>query len=138
MKKVGQMLGAAIGKQEVIRAAAAMRLLRDWSSIVGEEMARRSYPDRYERGVVWIAVQGSAWAQELRMQSDTILERLRSKANDDTLFNQLRFGVRALPKSEREPEKVEAPVQEDTSELSIRDIAERGMRKWRDVGNSAE
>lgn len=131
------MLGQAVGREEVLRAARAQRALREWPDIVGEQMAARSNPERYDRGTVWVAVEGSAWAQELRMIKDVIISRLEQKAGESGLFLDVRFGVRPLPKRE-EPEKPEvfAVVNDDRGELSIAEIAARRLRKWRDQGGA--
>lgn len=130
MRKLGYMLSPAIGREEVIRAAKAQRVLREWESIVGKSMAERSYPDRYDHGTVWVAVEGSAWAQELRMQKDQILERLRERSSDPTIFQNLRFGVRPVPPLEpREPE-VKPEPRRDQEGLSIQEIAARRLENW--------
>jgi predicted nucleic acid-binding Zn ribbon protein len=136
VKKVAQMLSPAIGREEVLKAAKAVKILRDWPAIVGEAMAARSHPDRYDRGTVWVAVQGSAWAQELRMQKDQILERLDSRGKG--LFIDLRFGVRPLPEETISiPERQELP-KSDSEGLSIREIAERRLKNWNDGGDSSK
>ena len=128
------MLSPAVGRDEVLRAAQAVKILREWPAIVGESMASRSHPDRYDRGTVWVAVEGSAWAQELRMQKDQILERLDSRGKG--LFKDLRFGVRPLPNDPIPlPKKSKTPKAESEG-LSIREIAERRINKWRDGGDS--
>src|SRR5690349_19105714 len=119
MKRVQQMLGPAIGREEVIRMARAQRVLREWDQIVGPSMAARSHPERFDRGTVWVAVEGSAWAQELRMIKDVLLDRLAQRAGEG-LFLDIRFGVRPLPTPEAPAPVVEyAAVEDDRGELSI-------------------
>lgn len=135
MRKVGKMLKDALGRDEVLRAARAHTALRDWPKIVGSMLAQRSAPDRYDHGTVWIAVQGSAWAQELRMIKPLILERLSAAVGEQGLFTDLRFGVRPAregpfePLPEPEPPLVRPRVDED---VSIRDIAEKRLANWPD------
>lgn len=127
------MLAQAIGREEVLRMARAQRVLKDWASIVGPGMAGRSHPERYDRGTVWVAVEGSAWAQELRMIKDVILDRLEQKAGESGLFLDVRFGVRPLPAEPgAEPDKPEvfAVVEDERGEMSISEIAARRLRKW--------
>lgn len=141
LRKVSQVLPGAVGRDEVLRTAKAQQILREWPEIVGEGLASRSRPDRYSKGTVWVAVQGSAWAQELRMRKDMILERLRTRSGDHALFTDVRFGVRPLPAREKfaEPEVESSPVIEEDDTpmemLSIREIAERRLKNWkRDEG----
>jgi len=124
------MLKSAVGREEVLRAARAQRVLRMWGEIVGDSMAQRSYPDRYDRGTVWVAVQGSAWAQELRMSRDQILAKLHELSGEASLFTDLRFGVRPLPQPEVEVEVAPPADHESTKGMSIQEIAERRLRNW--------
>ncbi|HWD37439.1 MAG TPA: DUF721 domain-containing protein [Fimbriimonas sp.] len=130
MRRVEKILPTALD-DELVRLGHAQTLFKQWEEIVGPGLAQRSWPDRYGKGVVWVAVQGSAWAQELRLRKEMILERLRAASGDPAMFKDVRFGVRKLP------EKLE-PVQEEPTapaeELSIRDIAERRLKKWRNEG----
>ena len=136
MKKARDVLRSAIGNEEVMRAARGYAVLKRWPEVVGPMLAERSHPDRYERGTVWVAVQGSAWAQELRMMKDTILSRLATISGDPNLFKDVRFGVRKLPTKVNLPEIVQepSPKVEDIHTLSIREIAERRLARWKDEG----
>jgi predicted nucleic acid-binding Zn ribbon protein len=128
MKKVANLMPKAI-EAEVMRLSKAHGVLKHWDEIVGPALAERSWPDRYDRKIVWVAVQGSAWAQELRLMKEVILARLRSRSNDPDLFGDVRFGVRKLPP--REPEATpEVDEPERRESLSIREIAERRLKGW--------
>lgn len=138
MRKVGQMISPAMGREDVMRTSKAFKVLREWPSIVGEGMASRSCPDRYDHGTVWVAVEGSAWAQELRMQKDQILVKLQEKCGDPSLFNNLRFGVRPLPAKLDEPDEKPKPISKPKATTeSIREIAERRLKNWPDGGSSS-
>lgn len=128
MNPIKQLLNSGIVPPEVLRAARALSVLKRWEAVVGADMGNRCWPERYDRGTVWIAVTGSAWAQELRMQKDVLLARLNEMAGEDSLFVNLRFGVRPLQKAVIQLQKEEP--QTDFTDLSIREIAERRMRKW--------
>ncbi len=133
MRKIDGLLGAALGRQEVLRAAKAQRLLRQWPEIVGGELAKRSTPDRYDRGTVWVAVEGSAWAQELRMIKERLLKRLNELAGEPDLFTEVRFGVRTARGDGLLPlEEPAAPVEKTShhTSLSIREIAEKRLEQW--------
>ncbi|MBI1756819.1 MAG: DUF721 domain-containing protein [Fimbriimonas ginsengisoli] len=134
MRKVAKLLAPAIDREEVLRAARAAAVLRRWDEVVGDSLASRSAPDRYERGTVWVAVRGSAWAQELRMIKPRILERLGALASEAGLFHDVRFGVRPFQVTGGLAEVgSEAPPKAPLAELSIREIAERRRRFWGDA-----
>ena len=127
MRRLRSALPDAVDRGEVLRDAAAHRAFRYWEEVVGETLAAKSWPDRFDKGTVWVAVSGSAWAQELRLRREMILQRLREIAGDRSLFTDVRFGVRKLPaRPEIEPE-VAAPTV-NYSGLSIREIRERRLK----------
>ena len=72
------------------------------------------------------------------MIKDVILSRLEAKAGETGLFIDVRFGVRPLPTAQDKPEKptVYAVVEDDRGDMSIKDIAARRLRKWRDQGGA--
>lgn len=129
MRRLSGMLGDVIKRREVLRAARAQRALRDWEEIVGPLLAARSHPDRFDQGTVWVSVTGSAWAQELRLLESDILAKIAQRTGDPHLVVSLRFGVRPLP--EEDPQAAPRPWVSDPEleELSIREIADRTLRK---------
>lgn len=139
MRPIRDVMGGAIERGEVLRAARAHRVLRRWNEVVGEELAKRSWPDRYERGTVWVAVKGSAWASELRLMKERILARLDELAGERGLFDDVRFGDRAAREGLEPPEEKEEPSEperSDVARLSIREIAERRLKRWEDEGGA--
>ncbi|MFN3683614.1 MAG: DUF721 domain-containing protein [Fimbriimonadaceae bacterium] len=131
MKRVQDWIAEALGRPEVVRKARALSVLRRWPEVVGPVVARKSHPDRYDKGTVWVAVAGSSWAQELRMQRDQILLRLNELAGEADLFKEIRFGVRPFVVSDTpQPEPTRSALRRaDTEGLSIREIAERRLAK---------
>lgn len=132
MRHLGNLLNSALGREEVVRAAQAQAVLRRWDLIVGEALAERSWPDRYDHGTVWVAVAGSAWAQELRMIKDTILKRLRQQVRDPSLFTDVRFGVRPYAGNMEEDDTPDPtlPKPRRLTNETIGEIAERRLKNW--------
>ena len=133
MRKLSNMLRDAVAKDEVLRASRAQIVLKDWAAIVGPGLGERSHPDRYDHGTVWVAVESSAWAQELRMSKETILARLRAKSGEANLFDDVRFGVRPVKKDQpliNEPFDEQAH-KDSLRGMSIREIAEKRLKNWR-------
>jgi hypothetical protein len=103
---------------------------------------------------VWVAVSGSAWAAELRLQRDEILRKLNEMAGEKEMFVNIRFGQRPLPASpgtsqtpefETQNPKYETPenskfeirnseLETPLADLTIREIVERRMRIRRERG----
>lgn len=135
MRRVREVLPAALQNDEVLRIARAQTAIRRWPEVVGRMLAERSWPDRFGRGTLWVAVEGSAWAQELRMMKDRILRNLNAVSGEAALFQDVRFGVRPLPERLGLPEESEPPAAKcSVEELSIREIADRRLAKWKHEG----
>ncbi len=132
MRRIRQILPAAMESPEVLRVGRALAVLKRWNEVVGEPLAERSWPDRYTNGTVWVAVEGAAWANELRMMKEQILIRLKEISGEPTLFVNIRFGQRKLPpRPEPAYEPTPEPELKGSTELSIREIAERRLAKMR-------
>ncbi len=132
------MLPDVVNRSEMLRAARAQAILRRWEEFVGPALAAKSLPDKFERGTIWVAVDGSAWAQELRMMSETILQRLNKEAGEK-LFEGVRFGVRARRGLHGEEPQAPTPVCDLEYEgMSIREIAERRLRLLEDASRAQQ
>jgi hypothetical protein len=133
MKKINNMLRAAIDRDEVLKAARAMLVFRHWGEIVGPELIKRCAPERYDRGTLWIAAEGAAWAQELRLIKGVLLSRLNDVAKEG-LFQNVRVVVRPFQRMVATSDNqavVEAPPAAD---LSIQQIAARRLGNWPNAG----
>lgn len=91
MKFIGDMLKEAMPRTEVLRMARAQIAMKLWPEIVGPAVAERVRCDRYDRGVLFVASDSSAWTQEIQMQKETILGRLNQAAGEE-LFKDIRAG----------------------------------------------
>jgi hypothetical protein len=131
MNPIQNLLNSTVMPPEVLKAARAISVMRKWELVVGKDMANRSWPERFDHGTIWVAVTGSAWAQELRMQKDEIIARLNTIADEPGLFMNARFGVRPL-KREVARESTDE-VLPDTEGLTIREIAEKRLQAWHDA-----
>jgi predicted nucleic acid-binding Zn ribbon protein len=94
VKKVENMLAAALGRPEVLKMARAQIAMQRWGEVVGGALADKSFPDRYEQGTLWVVATGSAWAQEIRLRKEEIVRRLNEVASEPGLFADVRVGVR--------------------------------------------
>lgn len=86
-------MGGALEQKEVLRAARAQIAMKRWSEAVGMVLAERAVPERYERGTLWVAATGSAWAQEIALRRELILERMNDLAGE-ALFAELRVSAK--------------------------------------------
>ena len=93
MKRLSDIIHVAVDQKEVLRAARAQAVSRQWVEVVGELLATKTSPDRFERGTLWVNASSTTWAQELRMREETVLQRLNELARERGLFTEIRVGI---------------------------------------------
>lgn len=127
-KTVERLLGA-LGLGAV---AAQARLARSWGDIVGPFLASKTSPARLKAGVLTVSVVSPAWAQEVSLSRNTILERIDAVLGPGAV-RELRFGVGPVQEdmSGAEPGKENAPAEEDTGDPASRSGPE-GIEKIED------
>ena len=67
----------------------------NWSAIVGEELSELCQPESIKQNTLFVTVPSSIWAQELSMQSELILGRLKPYLNPGQQIDQVRFIVKS-------------------------------------------
>ena len=78
-----------------------------WPAVVGQKLARHTYPLRMQKGCLWIGAPDSCWTYELQFLKGELLASLEAYL-EAPVINELRFSVASLP-------AVEAPGGEDPS-----------------------
>ena len=61
-----------------------------WPDIVGDQIARAAKAVRFDDGTLYVAVPDAAWRQNLAMETESILRKIRSYPYGRAI-NQLRF-----------------------------------------------
>ncbi|MBS1713612.1 MAG: DUF721 domain-containing protein [Armatimonadetes bacterium] len=94
MKRLSDILPSAVEQKDVLRAARAQSVFVRWKEAVGDVLAQKTVPDRYDHGILWVSADSATWAQELRMREETVLERLNELAAEPGLFRQVKVSLR--------------------------------------------
>jgi hypothetical protein len=66
------------------------------------------------------------------MIKEVILDRLRERSGDPSMFQDIRFGVRPVHRPIADEPTSAAPDRAGKSALTIREIAETRLKKWAD------
>jgi len=123
-------------------AGAMAEIVRAWPAAVGDSIARNAWPARVSRdGTLHVAASSSAWAFELGLLTQDILDRLRSELGPDAPEG-LRFAPGRLPeaspeRTERRASRPPDPSPEDRAEAArlAGGIEDENLRKV--VANAA-
>ncbi len=74
---VGALLTAAL--PSLAEPLLAMAVRRDWPSVVGAAISRRSQPGDLRGGTLTVVVDNSPWLQELTLREPELLSRLQAR-----------------------------------------------------------
>ncbi|MBX6422411.1 DUF721 domain-containing protein [Thermosulfurimonas sp. F29] len=137
MEPLGRVLEGLLPAPGYRERLAAWRVLSDWEEIVGEELASRTRPAAFARGVLTLAVSDPVWASALRFEAPRILSLLNRRAGRE-LFREIRFVVEVFPRPRRKKRLPElSPEEEARLEESVRVIEDPELREvfraWRRV-----
>lgn len=130
MRPAHELLPNAVRNKGILQGARAWKVLENWDEVVGPILAEKCWPERFEKGTVYIAVIGAAWVQELRLQQEIFLKRLQSFSPDPNLIQGLRFSDRAgteKPTPGNPVKKESSPPQERV--LSLAEINELAKKR---------
>ncbi len=89
MRRLEDLMGDALGHRDVLLAARAQLALQHWPEAVGELLANKVIPDRFDHGILFVTSESSAWAQEVVMQRKVIINRMNELAGE-SLFKDIK------------------------------------------------
>jgi len=126
---------------------------KDWSSIVGPEISRRSQPGGLRQGMLEVAVDNSPWLHELTLRSGSLLAALQARYG--SAVTSLRFALGSVaagpgpaPPRRRHPEpqtelgpvearlveSIVAPVADPELATSIRRLVTKDLLARQSLG----
>lgn len=95
--RVDTILRAALKRYGLDAKIERYRFVTYWSEIVGEELSKRSRPERLRGNTLIVAVKNAAWAQEMSFLKAVILKRLTRYLDSDVRIDDVQFVVQSTP-----------------------------------------
>jgi predicted nucleic acid-binding Zn ribbon protein len=86
----GQALGELIRELGIGPTLSEYGVISRWAEIVGERIGSVTRPERFEHGVLFVAVASAAWRAELTLRRGEIMERVNAAAGG-TVVRDIRF-----------------------------------------------
>jgi hypothetical protein len=106
---VGALIDSVMGRLGYRKRAPALFAMAVWDQAVGGTVARHAVPERVDRDVLHVVVDGAAWADELRWMESALVAQLNA-ACGRTAVSRLRFRIGTLPRRPpAETERVQLP-----------------------------
>ena len=91
-RRLGALVSGVLDDLGLGEAAAIVQIAQRWEAAVGPEVAAHCRPSALRGGVLEATADGSAWCQQLQLQSRTILAALRRELGD-AAPTELRFFI---------------------------------------------
>ena len=80
---LGDIFGEGVLGQRGKNLVSIYRLQKEWVDVVGEGLARSSYPKRVDGQTLVVSVENPSWSHHLSMMSDEILKVIRERSGMD-------------------------------------------------------
>jgi predicted nucleic acid-binding Zn ribbon protein len=109
----GSALRDLIGERGWSAEVSAARVLTNWESIVGPEVAAACRPTRLRGGELQVEAESTAWATQLRLLSRQLLGRIAAELGPDVV-TKLIFRGPTAPDWRHGPRRVRGPGPRDT------------------------
>jgi hypothetical protein len=90
-----------MGRLGYQKRSPALFAMASWRQAVGDTVARHAVPERVERDVLHVVVDGASWANELRWMESALVSQLNAACGRQAV-SRLRFRIGTLPKLEGE------------------------------------
>ena len=88
--RLSGVIDAVIGSLGLTRKYHGWQVVKNWPEIVGRQIAKVATATRFEDTTLYVAVADDAWRQELVMQTESIIEKIRQYPYGQAV-KQLRF-----------------------------------------------
>jgi predicted nucleic acid-binding Zn ribbon protein len=110
--RVSDLLEEVLSSQGLRSVTWMARLISSWPEIVGPLLSGKTSPAKLRARVLTVLVLNHAWAQELQMRKQDLLDRVRRILGNEEVAD-IRFLVGPLP--DAEPAKREIPPGNETA-----------------------
>jgi len=90
MRALRDLMPGLLERFGLASGVAGWRAVHEWSEVVGERVARRTRAVSFEKGVLLVEVEGSAWLQELGFLKRELIGQLNRHLGSNQV-RQLRF-----------------------------------------------
>jgi predicted nucleic acid-binding Zn ribbon protein len=92
VEDIGSVLKYYVAKSEIGKKLKRYRIFNHWPEIVGREISNKTNPEKLIRGILYISVASSTWANEMSMMSRKLVEKINNYIGED-IVKELRFKI---------------------------------------------
>ncbi len=92
MESIGNILKDFIAKANIEEKIAISSIFNHWQEIVGKEISKRAKPEKLRKGVLFVSVTTSTWANELSLMSANLVGKINSYIGK-SVVKEIRFKI---------------------------------------------
>ena len=85
IEDIGQIMDSVIEKMGISKKLSTSNIFNHWKEIAGEEIAKRTRPNRIANMTLYISVVSTTWANELSMISEELVKKINSFAGGEVV-----------------------------------------------------
>lgn len=85
IKDIGSIINDVVKDLNIESRLKTSKIFSHWKEIVGDEISKRTKPERISRNTLYVSVASSTWANELNMISARLIERINSFVGEDAV-----------------------------------------------------
>jgi predicted nucleic acid-binding Zn ribbon protein len=83
-------MGELIRELGIGKTLSEYGIITRWSEVVGEKIAAVTRPERFERGILFVAVSSAPWRNELTLRRQEIIDKINTGAGG-SVVKDIRF-----------------------------------------------
>ena len=78
VEDIGSVIKSVVSGLNIESKINSSRLFNHWQEIVGSEISSKAKPEKLNKGLLFVSVTTSTWANELSLMSNQLIDRINS------------------------------------------------------------
>ena len=87
---LGTIISKLVGDSEIGKKIKRYNIFNHWPEIVGIEISKKTRPEKLYKGLLYISVTSSTWANELSLMTEQLIKKINTFI-DEPLVKGIRF-----------------------------------------------
>jgi hypothetical protein len=117
IQKIDKILRKTLRKMDLDGKLEGYRIWSLWGDIVGEQIARRTKPERLRNRILFVTVSSSTWMQELQTMKPLLLERIQKSVKGE-FIRDIRFSLGEVIPLPHDAPELTAEIELKEAEIS--------------------
>ncbi|HEY4696135.1 MAG TPA: DUF721 domain-containing protein [Candidatus Hydromicrobium sp.] len=85
IEDIGSIIGDVVKNLDIRSELNISNIFNRWEEIVGAEIYKKTKPERITRGILYISVTTSTWANELSLMSGQLIKKINSFIGEEVV-----------------------------------------------------